>query len=82
MKLIIEVPVDIHNEFTYDSNTYKISPTLKQYEVQNYPLKENGKYNNWTNTSEMDSVITIDKDGILMFVDQNGSDITEFVSIV
>ena len=82
MKYIVERPVDIYNEFEYENIQYKISPTLKQYEVSNYPVLENGKYNNWTNTCDMDSVITIDNDGTLKFLDQNGTDITNYVNIV
>lgn len=82
MKNIIERPVDIYNEFIYKDSTYKISPTLKQYEVSNYPVLENGKYNNWSNNSSMDSVIVVDNDGIIKFLDQNGKDITNYVSEV
>lgn len=80
MKTIIERPVDIHNEFSYNQLIYKISPTLKQYEVTNYPVYSNGKYNNWTNDCDMDSVILIDTNGEVKFLDQNGLDITKYIS--
>lgn len=78
MKMIVERPVDIGNEFSYNSVQYRISPTLKQYEVKNYPVLENGKYNNWTNDCEMDSVIVVDDDS-LKFLDQKGKDITNHI---
>lgn len=82
MRNIIEVPVDISNELCYNEITYKISPNLKQYEVKNYPQLSNDKYNDWTNECEMDSVIVIDNDGVLKFLDQNGKDITKDVKQV
>lgn len=82
MITLVEKPVDIYNEFTFNNNTYKINPTLKQYEVSNFPILENGKYNNWTNNCEMDSVIIIENNEILRFIDQNGNDITNYVKQV
>lgn len=78
-KIIKEVAVDTTNEFSYKNVKYRISPVLKQYEVVNYPLITNGKYNNWTNESDMDSVIVIDNKGEIEFLDQDGKDITTFV---
>jgi hypothetical protein len=73
---IIEIPVDINNELCYNGIRYRVSPNLKQYEVKNYPIKTNDKYNEWTNECEMDSVIVIDKGDTIKFLDQNGQDIT------
>lgn len=82
MKTIVERPVDISNEFTYNNQKFRISPTLKQYEVKDYPVKANGKYNDWLNTADMDSVIVIDNVDEVKFLDQDGKDITKFVEQV
>lgn len=79
-KIIKNVPVDISNEFEYSGGTYSISPMLKQYEVKNYPVSTNGNYNNWTNEAEMDNVIVIDDGVKIKFLDQDGNDITQFVT--
>jgi hypothetical protein len=82
MKTIIERPVDITNEFCYNKVNYRISPNLKQYEVVDYPVVTNDKYNDWTNDSQMDSVIVVDVDGEIKFLDQSGTNITVFVEQV
>ena len=83
MQQIVEAPVDINNEFCYNGTCYRISPLLKQYEVKDYPVITNGKYNNWTNTCDMDSVIVIDYDSVrIRFLDQDGEDITDLIKQV
>ena len=82
MKIIQERPVNISNEFSYKEDKFRLSPTLKQYEVKNFPVLSDGKYNNWTNEAEMDSVIVIDNDGDMKFLDQNGKDVTNHVTQV
>lgn len=82
MKNIIEIPVDINNELCYNDNSYRISPNLAQYQVKNYPIKTNGKYNDWTNECDMDSVIVIDNGQSIKFLDQNGLDITNDIEQV
>lgn len=82
MKKIFEISVDIANEFCYNNNRYRVSPNLKQYEVKNYPHKTSGKYNEWTNECEMDSVIVIEQDSKIKFLDQNGVDITNDIEQV
>lgn len=79
MKTIVEIPVDIANEFTYNSNTYRISEKLEQYLVSNYPIVTNDKYNDWTNSCDMDSVIVIEYDDTIKFLDQKGKDITDYI---
>lgn len=76
MKHIIEIPVDIYNEFCYNNRMFRINPNLKQYHVRNYPIRTNGKYNHWTNDCDMDSIIVINNGYKLKFLDQNGTDIT------
>lgn len=82
MKKILEVPIDIYNQFCYNMTNYRVCPTLKQYEVKNYPIKTNDKYNEWTNCCEMDSVIVIDNNGVVKFLDQNGKDISNYIEQV
>lgn len=82
MRNIIEVPVDINNELCYNNNSYRVSPNLKQYEVKNYPLDTSGKYNEWTNECDMDSVVIIDNGKSIKFLDQNGLDITSDIEQV
>jgi hypothetical protein len=79
MKTITERPVDVSNVFSYNDTSYLISPNLKQYEVKDCPVLNNGKYNNWTNSCLMDSVIVIDSNSVLKFLDQDGKDISNYI---
>jgi hypothetical protein len=79
---IIELSVDINNELCYNNIRYRISPNLKQYEVKNYPIAKGDKFNEWTNECEMDSVIVIEKEDSIKFLDQNGLDITKDIEQV
>lgn len=79
MKNII-IPVDIENEFCYNNSRYKVSPKLIQYEVKNYPNSDlSDNYNDWTNESEMDSVIIIDYGNKIEFLDQKGKNISKYI---
>jgi hypothetical protein len=80
MKKIFYIPVDIYNQFCYNNNILEIDKSLEQYKVINPPsLDKNGLLNYWTNESTMDSILVIEDRNELIFLDQNGLNITEFV---
>ena len=76
--------VNTENKFDFDTNTYNISESIKQYLVFNKPqIGKDGKLNDWTNESSMTQVLVVDTGQELRFFDENLVEVqSEYVKIV
>ncbi|MDH6674416.1 hypothetical protein M2277_005108 [Paenibacillus sp. LBL] len=68
--------VDIENYFVFEGEKYCIDERLESYKVSNTPSDTD----DWTNESEMDSILCVKEGETLRFFDQNVEPIlSEFI---
>lgn len=78
IKKMLTIPVDIYNQFCYNDSIFQIDENLRQYKVK----KSSDGNEDWENEATMDSIIVVDDDEVLKFLDQNNKDISKYVKLV